>query len=90
MVGFINEIPPSQTALYYVHASPVTIRVTVLVVVTVTLVVVIRVVTSPCRTVSVDDNGGFFTTCSRRGTRSRQYVLMLFASFVRKSCIIPS
>ena len=65
------------------HASPVTIRVKVLVVVVVTLVVVIKLVTPPCRTVSVVVRGGFFTTCSRRGTRSLQYVLMLFASFVR-------
>jgi hypothetical protein len=69
------------------HASPVTIRVTVLVVVVVTLVVVIKDVTAPCRTVSVVENGGFLTTCSRRGARSRQYVLMLFASFVKKSCV---
>jgi hypothetical protein len=54
------------------HASPVTIRVTVLVVVVVTLVVVIKLVTPPCRTVSVVEIGGFFTTCSRRGTRSLQ------------------
>jgi hypothetical protein len=65
------------------HASPITIRVTVLVVVVVTLVVVIKLVTPPCRTVSVVVRGGFFTICSRRGTRSLQYVLMLFASFVR-------
>lgn len=66
-----------------------TIRVTVLVVVTVTLVVVIKVVASPCRMDSVLVIGGFFTTCSRRGGRSRQYVLMLFASLVRKSCDYP-
>ena len=70
------------------HASSVTIRVIVLVVVVVTLVVVIKVVIPPCRMVSVVDIGGFFTTCSRRGARSRQKVLMLFVSFVRKSCIV--
>jgi hypothetical protein len=63
-------------------------RVTVLVVVTVTTVVVTKLVTPPFRTVSVVEIGGFFTTCSRRGTRSRQYVLMLFASLVRKSYYI--
>jgi hypothetical protein len=67
------------------HASSIIICVTVLVVVIVTVVVVIKLVTPPCRMVSVLEMGGFFTTCSRRGTRSRQYVLMLFASFVRKS-----
>jgi hypothetical protein len=70
------------------HASSVTIRVTVVVVVVVTVVVVIKLVVPPCRTVSVVEIGGPFTTCSRRGTRSRQYVLILFASFVRKSCVL--
>jgi len=70
------------------HASSITIRVTVVVVIVVTLVVVIKLVAPPCRTVSVFEMGGPFTTCSRRGTRSRQYVLILFASFVRKSCVV--
>jgi hypothetical protein len=64
-------------------------RVTVVVLVVVTLVVVIKLVTPPFRIVSVVEKGGFFTTCSRRGARSRQYVLMLFASFVKKSCVAP-
>jgi hypothetical protein len=64
----------------------VSIRVTVLVVVAVTIVVVTKLVTPPFRTVSVIEIGGFFETCSRHGERSRQYVLMLFASLVRKSC----
>ena len=76
----------SSSSLAY--TSPVIIRVTVLVVVLVTLVVVMRVVIPPCRMVSVVDIGGFFTTCSRRGARSRQRVLMLFESFVRKSCVV--
>ena len=69
-------------------ASSETILVTVLVVVVVKIVVVIKVVPPPCRTVSVVEIGGFFTTCSRRGARSRQYVLIVFASLVRKSYVI--
>jgi hypothetical protein len=44
----------------------------VLVVVVVTLVVVIKVVIPPFRTDSVVEIGGFLTTCSRLGARSRQ------------------
>jgi hypothetical protein len=64
--------PHPQPHLDHDHTSPVTIRVTVLVVVVVTLVVVIKVVIPPFRTASVVEIGGFLTTCSRRGARSRQ------------------
>jgi len=69
-----------------VHPSPVTIRVTVFVVV---VMVVIKDVVPPCWMVSVVEFGGFFTTCSRHCGRSRHKVLMLFASFERKTCVVP-
>ena len=80
--------PRRGDCAFKLQASLVTIRVTVLVVVLVTLVVVIKVVIPPCRMVSVVVIGGFFTICSRRGAHIRQMVLVLFVSFVRKSCIV--
>ena len=59
----------------------------VLVVVVTLVVVIIVVVTPPLCKLSVIEIGGFFTTCcfGVGAGLSRQYVLMLFRSFVRKS-----
>jgi len=55
--------PKAAAAATDAHASPATIRVTVLVVVVTLVVVITVVVVAPLWTLSVVEIGGFFTTC---------------------------
>ena len=76
----VTLMRPRHRWCWHLHASPVTICLTVFVAVVVTLVAVIEVVILPCRIVSVVVMEGIFTACSRRSPRNRQKTPMLLAS----------